>query len=113
MVIVLALCFAVTQVMAGEKGECKGKDKEQEVKVTIDQVPAAVADTLQQAAGSGTIDEITQENEDGVVTYSADITKDGKKFEAKVAADGKLIKMEEDKPGKEGKCKKGEGKDAD
>jgi len=108
MVAVLVLCFAVTQVMAGEKTGCKGK----ETKVTIDQVPAAVAATLQQAAGNGTIDEIEMKDKKGVVTYSADITIDGKKWEAKVAADGKLIKMEEQKPGEEGK-EEGKGKESD
>jgi hypothetical protein len=115
-VAVLVVCFAVTQVMAGEKEE----GNKNEAKLTIDQVPAAVAATLQQVAGNGTIDEIEQKDNNGVVTFSADITKDGKKLEAKVAADGTLIKTEEDKPGKEckkeGKCHKGhkdEGKEAD
>ena len=93
MVAVLILCFAVTQVMAGEKGECKDKD----TKLTIDQLPDAVADTLRQAAGNGTIDEIEKEDEDGVVTYSAEVTKDGKKFDVEIAADGKLLKAEEEK----------------
>jgi hypothetical protein len=95
LVAVLVLCFAVTAVMAGE---CKGKEgDEKEATVTIDQVPTAVAQTLLQAAQTGTIDEIVKEEEKGVVTYEADITKDGKKFEAKVAADGKLLAMEEEK----------------
>ena len=92
MVAVLILCFAVTQVMAGEKGECKGK--KQEVKVTIDQVPAAVAQTLQQQAAGGTIDEIEQQTKKGVVTYEADITKSDGKWECKVGADGGLIEHE-------------------
>lgn len=95
LVAALILCFALTAAMAGE---CKGKEAdEKETTVTIDQVPDAVAQTLQQEAGTGTIDEIVQETEKDVVTYEADITKDGKKFEAKVAADGKLISMEEEK----------------
>jgi hypothetical protein len=95
LVVVLILCFAVTAAMAGE---CKGKEgKKTEVKVTIDQVPDAVAQTLLNEAGNGTIDEIVQETKKDVVTYEADITKDGKKFEVKVAADGTLISSKEEK----------------
>ena len=94
----LILCFALNAVMAGE---CKGKEgkeaKETETTVTIDQIPTAVAQTLQNAAGDGTIDEIEQETEDGVTIYSAEITKDGKKIDVEVAADGKLLKTEEEK----------------
>lgn len=91
----LILCFAAVAAMAGE-GKCK-KEKETEVKVTIDQVPSLVAQTLLSEAGTGTIDEIEQEEKNGVVTYEADITKDGKKFEVKVAADGTLISSKEEK----------------
>lgn len=89
MVAVLTLCFAATQLMAAEKEECKGK----EAKITIADVPAAVAATLQAQAQGGTIDEIEKEDEDGVVTYEADITIGADKFEAKVGADGALISM--------------------
>ena len=95
LVVALILCFALTAAMAGE---CKGKEAdEKETTVTIDQVPTAVAQTLQQAAQTGTIDEIEQETEDGVTIYSAEITKDGKKIDVEVAADGKLLKTEEEK----------------
>jgi len=95
LVAALILCFAVTAAMA-DGGKCK-KEKETEVKVTIDQVPSVVAQTLLSQAGTGTIDEIVQEEEKGVIQYEADITKDGKKFEVKVAADGTLISSKEEK----------------
>lgn len=88
MVAVLVLCFAATQVLADK---CEGKEKE--TKVTIDQLPAAVAQTLQDQAAGGTIDEIEMEEENGVVTYEADITKADGKYECKVGADGGLISM--------------------
>ncbi len=100
LVAAIVLCFVLTTAIAGEKGKCKGESNE--VKVTIDQVPAAVAQTLRSEAGNGTIDEIAQETKNGVVTYEADITKDGKEFEAKVAADGTLIKIKEEKQDEEG-----------
>lgn len=85
-----------------EEKKCEGKkceeNDENEAKVTLDQVPPAVQATLKQIAGAGKIDEIEKKTEAGVEIYSADITKDGKSIDAKVAADGKLIKSEiEDK----------------
>lgn len=98
LVAVLILCFAVTAAVAGECKGKKGKEgKETETKVTIDQVPSVVAQTLLSQAGTGTIDEIVQEEENGVVKYEADITRDGKKYEVKVAADGTLISSKEEK----------------
>jgi uncharacterized membrane protein YkoI len=49
-------------------------------------------------AGKGTVEEIEQESKYGKTIYGADIIVDGKKFEIKVAADGKIIdKQAEDK----------------
>ena len=73
-------------------GDKKGDDEEKdEQKVSIDQVPAAVKATIMNEAGKGTVKEIEQENKDGKTIYGADIIVDGKKFEIKVAADGKII----------------------
>jgi hypothetical protein len=74
------------------------KDDKDEQTVSIDQVPAAVKATIMSEAGKGTVKEIEQEIKDGKTIYGADIVIDGKTFEIKVAADGKLIdKKAEDK----------------
>lgn len=81
--------------------ECK-KDKEcdkDEVAVTLNEVPAVVAATIQNEAVGGTIDKIEKESKEGMTIYEASIKKDGKKLEVKVAEDGTLLKskVEDDK----------------
>lgn len=71
---------------------CKGEKTEK--KVTLDQVPAAVKDTILKEAGGNKITEIEEETKDGVTTYEAEWKADGKEIEIKVAADGKLLKKE-------------------
>lgn len=91
--------------------KCK-KDKESdedEAVVTLSDVPAAVAATIQNAAGSGTIDKIEKKSKEGKALYEADITVDGKKLEVKVAEDGTLIKTKaEDKKDKDAKDEEGD-----
>ena len=80
------------------------KEEGDEVKVKFSEVPAAVQKTLTDAAGGATIQTVDQETEKGVVIYEADAKIDGKNYEIKVAADGKLISKkidnEEDEKGK-------------
>jgi len=76
-----------------DKEKDEGKEEERdEVNVTLNDVPPAVAATIQNEAGSGTIDKIEKEEVKGATVYEAKITKDGKKTEVKVAEDGTLIK---------------------
>jgi uncharacterized membrane protein YkoI len=83
---------------SGEEHHCGKHDDE--VKVTFDQLPAAVQATLKDEAGSGSIGDIAKETKDGTVTYEADVTKDGNKLEVKIAEDGKLIQSKiEDEDG--------------
>lgn len=74
---------------------------EEEVVVTLDQVPAAVKQAIVTAAAGATIKEIEQETKDGVVTYEAEwLDADGKtEVEVTVAADGKVLKTERDAEG--------------
>jgi uncharacterized membrane protein YkoI len=106
----LLVCFAVVAASMGDKD----KD-EQEQQVTLEQLPAAVRATLESEAAGGTITEIVKETKDGAVVYEADVTKDGKKLEVKIAEDGKLIKSaiddEDDSADKDDDCGKGEDKD--
>ena len=62
-----------------------------EVKMKFAEVPAAVQKTLTDAAGGATIQTVDQETDKGAVIYEADAKIDGKNYEIKVAADGKLI----------------------
>jgi len=71
-------------------------DKDEEQQVSIDQVPAAVRATILKEAGSGKIEKIVTENEDGRTIYEAEVIMDGKEFDVKVAADGTLGKEVED-----------------
>jgi uncharacterized membrane protein YkoI len=84
----------------------KGEDKD-EVKVTLDQLPAAVQATLKNEAGSGSIGDIEKETKDGKVVYEADVTKDGQEIELKIAEDGTLIKSKIE--GKQGDSDEQEG----
>ncbi len=82
------------------KNDAQEQKKEaDEVKVTLDQLPAAVKDTLLKEVGKGTISDIDKETEDGKTIYEADATIDGKNWEIKIAEDGKLIskKLDDEK----------------
>lgn len=60
-----------------------------EEKVTLEQVPAAVKTTIQ--AEGGKIEDIERQNDAGKVIYEADVIKDGKEIELRIAEDGKLV----------------------
>ena len=92
----------------GEKKDGEKKD-EKEVKMTLDQVPAAVKATLLKEAGDAKIGNVDKVTDDGKTIYETDIKVGGKEFEIKVAEDGKLIskKLEEDEKDE----KKGEKKE--
>lgn len=85
----------------------KESDKEdaKEVKVTVDQLPAAVKATLTKEAGDGKIGDIDKENEDGKSQYEADVTVGDKEYEIKIAEDGTLLSKKLEKPEDEKKEK--------
>jgi uncharacterized membrane protein YkoI len=83
----------------GEEGD--EEDKDEGVTVTLGDLPDAVQATVTKEAQSGEIGEIEKEEEDGKVVYDVDVKIDGKKFELKIAADGKLLKKEADEDGDE------------
>jgi len=94
--------------MHEEKGEMMEREKgaEQETKVTIDQLPAAVKQTLMDETKGGTIGEIAKETKHDKVAYEADAKIEGKDYEIKVAEDGTLLgKKLENKKG-EKKCER-------
>jgi uncharacterized membrane protein YkoI len=100
----LSLAGTVTvAVWAAEK-------EEKEEKVTIDQVPAVVKTTIQ--AEGGKVEDIARETKDGKTIYEADVIKDGKEIELRVAEDGKLVSRKIEGDAKEEE-QKGEHSEAD
>jgi uncharacterized membrane protein YkoI len=68
-----------------------------EEKVKLADCPEAVQKTIKDKANGGTIVEVEKETKkDGTVVYEAEIKKDGKEFDVVVAADGTLIKVEQE-----------------
>ena len=70
-----------------------GMDKEEnEQKVAMTELPAAVQKTIQDNLGGGTVTETEKETKDGKTYYEAQVKKSGgDKVEIKVAEDGSLI----------------------
>lgn len=89
------------EIKVADDGKLLGKEAdddddededEDEQQVSIDQVPAAVKDTI--LAQGGTVKEIESENENGQTVYEADVIINGQEVEIKVAADGNLLSKE-------------------
>lgn len=70
--------------------------EENEQKVTVDQVPSAVQETIKRETAGGTIKEIAKEIEEGKTVYEAEFTRNGETYELTVAEDGKVLGMKED-----------------
>ena len=76
----------------------EGKEKdEHEVKVSINEVPAAVRATLEQAANGAKITTVDKEEKHGKTVYEADAVINGENYEIVVGEDGKLISKKLDK----------------
>jgi uncharacterized membrane protein YkoI len=89
-----------------DKGEGKEGDEGNEVKMTLDQVPAPVRATLMREAGGATIKTVDKEESKGKVIYETDVMVNGKNWELKVDADGKLIsKKLDEEEGEKGEKK--------
>jgi hypothetical protein len=84
------LVLGTATVRAGDK------EKQDEQKVTLDQLPAVVKEALVKAADGGVIKEIEKEVEKGKTVYEAEVVKDGKKTEIKVDETGRVLKIEAD-----------------
>ena len=66
--------------------------KENEQKIALTDMPAAVQKTIQDNLSGGTITETAKETEKGKTVYQAHVKKSGgEEVEIKVAEDGKLI----------------------
>jgi uncharacterized membrane protein YkoI len=86
-------CFAASAVAIGcahNKNSEEGEEKD-EVKLTLDQVPAAARAGLQREAGGATISKVDQETSHGQTVYETDVMTGGKNWEIKVDANGNLV----------------------
>jgi hypothetical protein len=89
----LGLAVASCASNGGHEGkEVKDKDDDNEVTVTLDQLPDPVKQTVTFEAMGGTLGKISKETDDGKNVYEADATIGGKAYEMKVAEDGTLLK---------------------
>ncbi|MDB5319010.1 MAG: hypothetical protein JWN40_641 [Phycisphaerales bacterium] len=77
------------------------KEEANEVKMTIDQVPAPVRAALMREAAGATITTVDREEDKGKVIYEADVMVGGKNWEIKVDADGKVVSKKLDNEGGE------------
>ena len=89
-----AMIAILVLVAAGVWTYAAEAEDEDEVAVTLEQVPAAVKATLEQESKGGSITKLIRETEEGILVYSADIVVDGKAFEVLVDTDGKVVKRE-------------------
>jgi len=77
-----------------EDGDHEHGREDDEVEVSLDQVPAAVKATILKEAAGHKIEEIERETRGGRTVYEAEWKADGKEIEIKVAPDGTLLKKE-------------------
>lgn len=83
---------------AASKPEGHHKEEEEnEVKISVDQIPAAAKATLDREAEGGALTEAEKETDEGKTVYEATTTIGGKEYEIKVAEDGTLLKKKLEK----------------
>ena len=93
---VLAALSTLTACNSNEKRGEKG-EKDNEVAVAMNDVPAAVMATLQRESKGGKITEVEKEVKNGRTVYSADIMVDNVPWDITVAEDGSVISKEKEK----------------
>ena len=76
----------------------RAEDKEEnEVKMSIDKVPATVKETIIKEADGTAVTDVDKETDDGKTIYEADAKIGKTNYEIKVAEDGTLISKKIDK----------------
>src|SRR5258708_629713 len=81
----VVLCHAMSSGVAGESST-----KE----VSLADLPAAAQKTIQSQLNGGKVGKIEREIEDGDVSYSVTLGKEGKEHDMTVAEDGRLVSVE-------------------
>ena len=80
------LITALTSCASNDKGH-----EDQEVPVTMSELPAAVRSTLERESSGGKVTEIEKEVKHGKTVYSADMVVNGIAWDIAVAEDGTVI----------------------
>jgi len=79
------------KVVARETEGGDDDDEAGEKEVTLEQVPAAVRETILKEAGKNPVKEVEQETRNGQTLYEAEWVADGQEVEVLVSADGKVL----------------------
>lgn len=96
----LAMC-GCEMSHSGAMAKDKENNEANEVKVPIEQVPAAVRATLARESGGAAIKDVDKESDEGKTIYEADAMIGAQNYEIKVAEDGTLVKKAIDNEDKE------------
>jgi uncharacterized membrane protein YkoI len=72
------------------------EDKDSDVQMSMDQLPAAVRTTLEREAAGGKVGEIEKEMKDGRTFYCADVTLNGQDWDIEIDESGKVVSKEKD-----------------
>ena len=94
-------------VVGGCKSMNMSKDKEneeaegKEVKMSINDIPAAARDSLMRESNNATITTVDKEERHGKTVYEADAMMNGTNWEIVVDGDGKVISKQQDNESKE------------
>jgi hypothetical protein len=76
--------------MHDSKSSGEGEEKD-EVKMSINDVPAPVRDALTREAGGASITSVDKETRHGKTVYETDVMKDGKNWELVADENGKMV----------------------
>jgi hypothetical protein len=105
---------------AGEQGSPNsahesevGQNNEQpepgEVKVKVEETPAAVQKTIREELVGAELEDIAKEQRDGKTIYETDIIKNGKKWEVVIGEDGRIISKAQEGSAEEQEADKAAG----
>jgi uncharacterized membrane protein YkoI len=86
----MILLAGIPLIAAGCASHQREKE-ENEVEVTLDQLPPAVRDTITRESGGAPVGKIEREDEKGKAVYEAMITKGGKTWEIEIDESGKVL----------------------
>jgi hypothetical protein len=96
--LILLLCLIFSCEQQGEKVDV---EKKAEAELELDKIPQVVIDGLRAKFPKAEINEWTKEKEGDIVIYDIEFKQEGRKFEADIKEDGKILE-EEKKSGAQG-----------
>ena len=92
---VVATLFAAASLVVGLCGEDAFAQASQSKALQLQDLPASVQKTVQETLKGAVIRNIAKEKEDGIEQYEIESTLNGKSRDFNVAADGRLLVVEE------------------